>query len=244
VTVKELRAWKKIRAGMFLPFDPATRLIEEFDGFFKLAPVQVQFDANGWPFMPVEFWRGPWRQSQIIKQADAILTTYLLPDLFDNQTKRANFLFYEQRDVQNSSLSPSIYAILGAEVGETERAYRSFRVSAYRDLLSRGNHDGIHAACLGGTWQACVHGFGGMRVRASGLHFHPRLPQAWNRLAFTTAWQGRRIALDITPKTVSARLAAGPPLAVTIHGREVILTRRPVKVPIPTMAGPAHTSGS
>jgi len=233
LTDKEVRTWAKIRDGLVLPFDPATGLVEQFDGYFALTPVKMGYDANGWPFLPVEFWAGPWRQSQVIKQADVVLATYLLPDTFSDAAKRANFLFYEERDEQSSSLSPSSYAIIGAEVGEVERAYRSFRVSAYRDLIYRKNNDGIHAACLGGTWQACVNGFGGLRVRADGLHFRPRLPKAWNRLAYTVLWQGRRIAVAITPATVSVRLVAGKPLAVTIHGRPVMLTRRMATVPLP-----------
>ena len=234
LTDKEVRAWAKIRDGLVLPFDPATGLVEQFDGYFALTSIKVGFDANGWPFLPPEFWSGPWRQSQVIKQADVVLATYLLPDTFSDAAKRANFLFYEERDEQSSSLSPSSYAILGAEVGEVERAYRSFRVSAYRDLVFRKNNDGIHAACLGATWQACVNGFGGLRVRADGLHFRPRLPRVWNRLAYAVVWQGRRIAVEITPATVSVRLVAGNPLAVTIHGRPVMVTRRTVNVPLPT----------
>jgi kojibiose phosphorylase len=234
LTGKEVRTWAKIRDGLVLPFDPATGLVEQFDGYFALTPVKMGYDANGWPFLPPSFWGGPWRQSQVIKQADVVLATYLLPDKFSDAAKRANFLFYEERDEQSSSLSPSSYAILGVEVGEVERAYRSFRVSAYRDLIYRKNHDGIHAASLGGTWQACVNGFGGLRVRADGLHFRPRLPRAWNRLAYAVGWQGRRIAVEITPATVSVRLVAGQPLAVTIHGRPVMLTRRTVNVPLPS----------
>lgn len=233
LTDMDVRTWAKIRDGLVLPFDPATGLVEQFDGYFGLTPVKMAFDANGWPFLPPEFWAGPWRQSQVIKQADVVLATYLLPDAFSDAAKRANFLFYEERDEQSSSLSPGTYAILGAEVGEIERAYRSFRVSAYRDLIFRKNNDGIHAACLGGTWQACVNGFGGLRVRAEGLHFRPRLPSAWNRLAYAVLWQGRRIAVEITQTTVSARLMTGKPLAVTIHGRSVTLTWRTVNVPLP-----------
>jgi kojibiose phosphorylase len=234
LTGKDVRTWAKIRDGLALPFDPATGLVEQFDGYFALTPVKVGFDANGWPFLPPEFWNGPWRKSQVIKQADVVLATYQLPDAFSDAAKRANLRFYEERDEHSSSLSPSTYAILGVEVGEVERAYRSFRVSAYRDMLFRKNNDGIHAACLGGTWQACVNGFGGLRVRADGLHFRPRLPRAWNRLAYAVAWQGRRIAVEIAPATVSVRLTAGKPLAATIHGRPVLLTRRTVNVPLPS----------
>ena len=165
-TTRSPTTWRRRTCGWpARPFDPATGLIEQFDGYFALTPVKVGFDANGWPFLPPECWSGPWRKSQVIKQADVVLATYLLPDAFSDAAKRANCLFHGERDEHSSSLSPGSYAILGVEVGEVERAYRSFRVSAYRDLIFRKNNDGIHAAYLGGTWQACVNGFGGSRWR-------------------------------------------------------------------------------
>jgi trehalose/maltose hydrolase-like predicted phosphorylase len=70
-----------------------------------------------------------------------------------------------------------------------------------------------------------------VHLRAVGLHFRPRLPRAWHRLAYTVVWRGRRIAVAITPETVSVRLVAGT-LPVTIHGRSVTLTRRMVSLPL------------
>lgn len=45
------------------------------------------------------------------------------------------------------------------------------------DDLNDNTKDGIHAACMGGAWQAVVFGFGGMRTGNGLLSFSPRLPK-------------------------------------------------------------------
>ena len=141
---------------------------------------------------------------------------------------------------------PDVVACYDQDSGKVLWQKRIYRSPGSGDGGCRGeyatmalqNNDGIHAACLGGTWQARVNGSGGLRGRADGLHFRPRprLPRAWNRLAYAVVWQGRRIAVEIIPATVSVRLVAGNPLGVTNHGRPVMLTWRTVSVPL-TMQG-------
>jgi kojibiose phosphorylase len=48
--------------------------------------------------------------------------------------KRANFEYYEARTLHTSSLSPSIHAIIGIEVGDTTRAVQYFERSVLVDL--------------------------------------------------------------------------------------------------------------
>ena len=67
-----------------------------------------------------------------------------------------------------------------------------------------------------------------MGYRLEILRIHHALRR---RLAYTVVWRGRRIAVAITPETVSVRLVAGT-LPVTIHGRSVTLTRRMVSLPL------------
>ena len=59
---------------------------------------------------------------------------------------------------------------MACDVGKPDDAYEHFIRAVRADLRDvRGNAgDGIHAASAGGTWQAVVFGFGGLRVSPEG----------------------------------------------------------------------------
>jgi kojibiose phosphorylase len=181
---------------------------EEFEGYFALRDEAVSmFDKGGMPLLPAEV-EGKMADTQLIKQADVVLLQYLLGDAFDPQSKRVNFEYYEPRTTHRSSLSASIYAVMGIEVGDSKRAYAHFLRTARTDLDDlHGNTDqGIHAAALGGTWQAVVNGFAGMRIREGHLSFDPWLPEGWERMAFSVAWRENRIRVAITREGLEAHL--------------------------------------
>ena len=229
LTDADLKRWKTIQARMYIPFDEKTGMFEQFDGYFKLTDAKVIFDEEGWPMTPKKY-RRRHHETQIIKQADVVLLTYLFGHRFSDEVKHANFMYYEARDVQGSSLSPNTYAIVGIEVGEHERAYRSFRVSAYRDIRFTGDTQGIHAACLGGTWQAVVNGFGGMRTFGDVPSFRPWLPPQWKRIAFKVLWRGTRLAVDISRRCLRARALKGKPVTVRVFDQDVRVSRKAVTI--------------
>ena len=78
-------------------------------------------------------------------------------------------------------------------MGNPDDAYEHFIRAVRADLRDvRGNAgDGIHAASAGGTWQAVVFGFGGLRITSEGWTIHPRLPQHWKKLAFKFFHRGK-----------------------------------------------------
>jgi kojibiose phosphorylase len=84
-------------------------------------------------------------------------------------------------------------------VGKPDHAYEHFIRAVRADLRDvRGNaRDGIHAASAGGTWQAVVFGFGGLRVRPDGWTTRPRLPHHWKRLSFKFFHRGQLHEVDI-----------------------------------------------
>jgi kojibiose phosphorylase len=88
---------------------------------------------------------------------------------------------------------------MACKVGRIEDAYEHFSRSAFADLYDvRGNaSDGIHGASAGGLWQAVVFGFAGVHLEDGGFAVHPRLPDAWRRLAFTFSFHGKRYFVDI-----------------------------------------------
>ena len=125
---------------------------------------------------------------------------YLLPDEFSAEIKKASFEYYEARTLHKSSLSPSIHAIIGIEVGDTTRAVQYFERSAFVDLTdNQGNTaEGMHIASAGGTWQILVNGFGGLRILGGRVTLTPWLPDDWEGIRFRLRWRGRpiRVAVD------------------------------------------------
>ena len=80
-------------------------------------------------------------------------------------------------------------------MGDVDEAYDHFIRAARADLRDvRGNAgDGIHAASAGGSWQAVVFGFGGLRIHPDGSwETHPRLPKHWESLTFRFNLRGRQ----------------------------------------------------
>jgi trehalose/maltose hydrolase-like predicted phosphorylase len=50
---------------------------------------------------------------------------------------------------------------------------------------------GIHAAAMGGLWQAAVFGFAGLRLTREGPEPRPNLPPSWRSLSMRIHWRHR-----------------------------------------------------
>jgi len=99
------------------------------------------------------------------------MLVYLLNNIFSDKIKRANYDFYIDRTVHKSSLSAPMHAFVASEVGDLHRAYNLFNVAMRTDIsnLYGNTPEGIHAASLGGTWQALVFGFAGVMIKSNKL---------------------------------------------------------------------------
>jgi kojibiose phosphorylase len=136
----------------------------------------------------------------VVKQADVVMLIYLLWDRFPASVREANFRYYEPRTGHGSSLSPAIHAAVAARLGDLELASKYFRQAAEIDLSNAmGNAaGGVHAATLGGLWQALVFGFAGVQLSSDGPRVEqPRLPSLWRRLRFTMQWREKRFPVDL-----------------------------------------------
>jgi kojibiose phosphorylase len=202
----EIDAWRKIADNIeFTVLDDG--MIEEFSGYFEKLDVTIEkWNERGMPVFPDAVPLERAHESQLVKQADVVLLLHLFNEDFPSDVRKINLDYYDRRTTHESSLSPSIYSILCTEVGDVDRAYRYFKYALYGDLSDNyGNlKHGIHAASLGGVWQAVVFGFAGVRMKSRGgrgageiLTVNPRLPENWKRLRFNLCWQGFKLEFDI-----------------------------------------------
>lgn len=196
----EVSRWQEVAGKIYIPFDREKKLIEQFAGYFrcKEAPITA-WDENDMPVYPAGYDEFNAQETTLVKQPDVVMLMYVLPDEFDDEVKRLNYDFYEQRTMHKSSLSPAIHSIMGIEVGDTKRAVQYFLRSALVDLVdNQGNTEmGMHAASAGGTWMCVVFGFGGFRVKNQQMTFKPWLPADWEELRFQIKWRRDKLRVCI-----------------------------------------------
>ena len=208
---EEVLRWEQMTGKIFIPIDQDKGLIEQFENYFQRKEVPItEWDQNDMPIYPPGYDHFNAGETTLLKQPDVVMLMYVLPDEFDDDVKRINYAFYEQRTMHKSSLSPSMHAIMGIEVGDTEKAEQYFLRSALVDLVdNQGNTEwGIHAASAGGTWMSVVFGFGGFRVKHQKMTFKPWLPASWKALRFKLKWRGDTLSVTIRPKQAVFHLDA------------------------------------
>ncbi|MDD6040343.1 MAG: family 65 glycosyl hydrolase domain-containing protein [Clostridia bacterium] len=166
-------------------------------------------------------------RSCFIKQADVLQGLYFLNHLYDTETIRRNFDFYEPMTVHESSLSPCVHSILAAQLGYHDKAVEMYQRTARLDLDNINNDtvDGLHITSMAGSWLSMAHGFAGMRT-TDGLSLNPFLPEVWQGYAFQFHYRNRVIRVSVKPGEACVELLEGAPLSLTLCGEEVRLQDR------------------
>ena len=195
ISKKDIVMMRNVANRIRVNHDNKTKLIEEFDGYFKLRNLR----PNTPGLVP-----GEKRSSQVIKQADVVLLMFLLSEKYDFETKKVNYEYYEQRCDHVSSLSAGAHAIIAAELGKLNEAYRFFLDASTIDLRSEKWDciEGIHIGSCGGAWQAVVFGFGGLRIGEKGISLNPNLPKKWKQLSFAVKHKGNRLNFCINRRSL------------------------------------------
>jgi len=206
----EVKQWRKISTLMTVNVTDKN-IIEQFDGYFKLKKILLnKFDENGIPIFSRRLRTKNLNKTQLVKQADVLMVLYLLPDLFSLDTKKLNYEFYINRTLHKSSLSAPIHSIVACECGDLYRAHNLLNVSLEADISNYyGNtNEGIHAASLGGAWQAVLFGFAGISIKKGMLCIRPQLPESWNKIMFCLKWRGDLLKIGMTNRIVKIRLVS------------------------------------
>jgi trehalose/maltose hydrolase-like predicted phosphorylase len=229
LTDKEIETWRALSGKLVTGFDPATRLFEQFAGYFRLEEVDVA--AQRGCGMPIDVCLGPerLRRSNAIKQADVVALSALLWDKWPVIVHEANFRYYEPRTAHGSSLSPALHALVAARLGDEALAQAYFRQAAEIDLANNmGNATGgVHMGALGGLWQAATFGAAGLQAREDGIAVDPHLLPGWAEMAFPVQWRGRllRLRLEADRKRIEVDVESGGELMLTVPDGPACLAR-------------------
>lgn len=206
LTIDEPLEWADVARDLYCPAPNSDGVIEQFRGFFLLEdyslPREERYKA---PISRLFDWERI-NRLKLVKQADVLMLLHLFPDAFSRDVVAANYRYYEPITDHSSSLSPGIHAAVAARLGLHEDAHRYWRESLWLDLSNTmGNSAlGLHAACMGATWQALVFGFLGVRLTENGPVCEPEasacLPAKWRAIRLNLAWRGRIHTIEIARK--------------------------------------------
>lgn len=200
---EERAAWQDIAHELYIPKPDARGIIEQFEGFFDLREHRLTDEERFRPPLQRLFAAEQTNASQVIKQADVLMLPFLFPEAFPRDMVAANYRYYEPRTDHGSSLSPSVHAALAARLGLKEDAQRYWREGLWLDLTNTmGNSAlGVHAACMGGTWQALVFGFFGVRFEDGrpivDREAHRRVLEDWGTVRMKLLYRGQSYPLEV-----------------------------------------------
>ncbi|MBN1599631.1 MAG: glycoside hydrolase family 65 protein [Bacteroidales bacterium] len=191
--------------------DPETKVIEQFDTYYKLEEVSVE-EVKKRTVHPNEYLgagQGVAVPTKVIKQADVIMMLNLFKDRFPVDIKKANWEYYEPRTEHGSSLSACAYALVAADVGKIDWAYKYFLKTARLDIEAKYKvyvgtifMGGSHPAANGGAWMAAIFGFGGVKANKEKVTINPRLYSKWKKLSFNLSFKQDSFAVNIDKKKV------------------------------------------
>ncbi|GGH38618.1 glycoside hydrolase family 65 protein [Paenibacillus segetis] len=196
--------------------DLENKIIPQFDGYFKLEDVSLA-ELKSRIINKNEYLGGGSglaTTTQILKQADVVLMLHLFKDRFDQETKQANWQFYEPRTEHGSSLSSCIYALVASDIGSPDWAYPYFMRTATIDLTGESKQyvgdlyiGGTHPAANGGAWMAAVLGFAGLQFQGNGVIISPALPEKWTAIESPISVQGQSYRIRVGKEEVQITAA-------------------------------------
>lgn len=201
-------------------------IIPQFEGYFDLKYLDLTKYKESSEVLTIynDFNPEQINSFQVSKQGDLVVLFYLLEDLFDEETKRNNYKYYEERTLHDSSLSKCTHGVVANDLGMSEEAYQFYTGACLVDLGPdmHSSDAGIHSAAMGGIWQVAVLGFGGIRVAGGKLRIHPVLPKAWTSLKFRVVWQNSPLWITVTQDTVEV-VNEGAAVEVELLGETTVV---------------------
>jgi trehalose/maltose hydrolase-like predicted phosphorylase len=193
-------AWLSVAGGLRVPFDPATGVHPEFDGY----------------------------TGETIKQADVVMLQYPWQYPMRSQVAATDLNYYIPRvDASGPSMTDAIHSIDAAALGDATASYQFLVRSAAP--FERGPFDQFAETRSGGAFtfltgmggflQEFLYGFTGLRWDTNSVKLDPTLPAQMAGLTISgLAWQGRHFDIDIGPSTTTIRLTSGASIPIVVAG--------------------------
>jgi len=218
---EEITGFDEAAKAMYLPYDEVLDINPQDDSFMQKKAWDLRrIPAKNFPLLlhyhPLHLYR-----HQVCKQPDAVMAHFILEDAQAMHTIKNSFLYYEGITTHDSSLSSCIFSIVAAKIGFDKKAEQYFGNSAFLDLydLHKNTKDGLHTANMGGNYMAIVYGFGGFRLKETGIYFSPILPDKWQSYRFRICYKNSRIIISVNHEACSFYLEVGKPIDIFVYDR-------------------------
>lgn len=225
LSYNEISNFKKAATLMSLPYDEKLGINPQDDSFLQKKRWNIStIPKENFPLLlhyhPLHLYR-----YQVCKQPDTVLAHFILEDIQPIETIQKSFCYYEKITTHDSSLSGCIFSIVAAKLGMVDKAIEYFDDSTQLDLmdLHHNTKDGIHTANMGGNYMAIVYGFGGFRLKESGISFAPILPEPWSGYHFCICYENSRISVNVGKKRCVFSLEGGSSKEITVYGKTYTL---------------------
>jgi maltose phosphorylase len=227
--------WRLKARKMRIPQDAKTGVFEQHDGYFDLPHI----DVRKIPHTDFPIYRN-WAYVRIFrydmtKQPDVLLLMLFHSHDYSDKLKRVNYDYYEPRCSHESSLSPGIHALLAAELGKHEQAYRYSLHAARLDLddYNRNTSEGLHTTSMAAAWLNMVYGFGGMRSDGPLLSFNPSIPKKWKAFSFRILYQNNVLSVRVDKQYVSFKATGGEGVLIEVFGQKCFVNEAGLSIPLP-----------
>lgn len=226
---KELAWVYDFAQKLYVPEPDKNGIIEQFDGYFKMEDT-VPSELKKRELKENEYWgcHGLASTTRVLKQADVVMMLNVFRSEYSNEIKKANWEFYEPYTEHGSSLSACAYAIVAANIGFTDWAYKYFMKTATVDLNGSTRQylgslyiGGTHPAANGGSWNTAIYGFAGVSYKDGILDISPNIPDKWQSLSFKLLWQGVRLTVVIGKNGVKVSADKKANLDITVNGKKI-----------------------
>ena len=234
VTNGEREDWAACAKAMVLAQDE-NLVFEQHEGFFSLPHIDVHaIPQTDFPLYHHWSYDRIYR-TDMIKQPDVLMAMFLHPGDYTLAEKAANYDYYEPRCIHESSLSPSIHAILASELRRHSEAFRFFGFAARLDLdnYNCNTFEGLHLASIAAAWVTIVFGFGGLRTDGPIPSLAPSIPAAWEGYQFSFTILGSTLKVKVGREAVTLSLTAGEPVTLLMYGREATVGHAETVWPLP-----------
>ncbi len=226
LTPEEIEEFRQAEEHMYLPYDEALGINPQDDSFLA----KKIWDIDNTPkeefplllhYHPLHLYR-----HQVCKQADTVLAHFIFEDAQTLDTIRNSFSYYEKVTTHDSSLSTCIFSIIASKLGLVDKAYHYFGDSAKLDLFNthKNTKDGIHTANMGGNFMAIVYGFGGLRIKESGICFAPVIPSCWEEYSFQINYEDSQIRVKVNQEKSTFVLMKGTAKTIRVYDQIFELT--------------------
>lgn len=219
VTPEERAEWQSICDHIII-HETEDGVIEQHDGYFTLPHIDIHaIPVSEFPLY--EHWSyDRIYRTDMIKQPDVLMAMFLHPQDFSARQLQANYDYYEPRCIHESSLSPSIHAILAQRLGRDKAAADFFSFATRMDLdnYNRNTTEGLHLTSIAAAWVTIVYGFGGLYTEGDTVCIAPHLPEGWQSYSFRFLAEDGVVKVHMTGDGCQLSMAEGTNARIRLYG--------------------------